>query len=123
MLRHTSASLAASRSVKPRIRRAPARPALAGHQVAIAAPTTVLVRQHLETFRRRFAGSGITVAGLSRLSSAAEKKAAKAGLADGSVHIVIGTAAIMGKGVNFAKLGLVIIDEEQRFGAADKAQL
>ena len=97
--------------------------ALAGHQVVLAAPTTVLVRQHLETFRRRFEGTGITVCGLSRLSSAAEKKAVKAGLADGSVGVVVGTGAVMGKGVTYARLGLVIIDEEQRFGAADKARL
>ncbi|TCM28418.1 helicase-related protein [Novosphingobium sp. ST904] len=103
--------------------RAAALAALSGHQVVIAAPTTVLVRQHLETFRRRFQGTGITVAGLSRLSSAAEKKAVKAGLADGSVQVVVGTGAVMAKGVIYAKLGLVVIDEEQRFGAADKARL
>lgn len=103
--------------------RAAALAALAGYQVILAAPTTVLVRQHLQTFERRFAGTGIAVAGLSRLSSAAEKKAAKAGLADGSIQVVIGTGAVMAKDVCYAKLGLVIIDEEQRFGAADKAKL
>ncbi|MBV1688472.1 DEAD/DEAH box helicase [Novosphingobium sp. G106] len=103
--------------------RAAALAALAGYQVVVAAPTTVLVRQHLESFKRRFAASGIIVAGLSRLSSAAEKKAAKAGLADGSIQIVIGTGAVMTKDVSYAKLGLVVIDEEQRFGAADKAKL
>lgn len=103
--------------------RATAMAALAGHQVVVAAPTTVLVRQHLESFRRRFEATGVVVAGLSRLSSTAEKKAVKAGLADGSIHVVIGTGAVMAKGVIYAKLGLVIIDEEQRFGAADKARL
>ena len=103
--------------------RAAALAALAGFQVAVAAPTTVLVRQHLETFAKRFEGSGVQVAGLSRLSTAAEKKAAKAGLADGSIGVVIGTGAVMGKGIHYARLGLVIIDEEQRFGAADKARL
>lgn len=103
--------------------RAAALVALAGSQVAIAAPTTVLVRQHLESFRRRFEGTGIVVAGLSRLSSAADKKAVKAGLADGSIGIVIGTGAVAGKGVEYRSLGLVVIDEEQRFGAADKAKL
>ena len=103
--------------------RAAALAALAGYQVILAAPTTVLVRQHIQTFERRFADSGIKVAGLSRLSSAAEKKAVKAGLADGSVQIVIGTGAVMGKDVRYANLCLVIIDEEQRFGAADKAKL
>ncbi|WP_188062273.1 DEAD/DEAH box helicase [Sphingobium sp. KCTC 72723] len=103
--------------------RAAALAALAGYQVILAAPTTVLVRQHIEMFQRRFADTGVVVAGLSRLSSAAEKKAAKAGLADGSIGIVIGTAAVMAKDVRYAQLGLVIIDEEQRFGAADKARL
>ena len=103
--------------------RAAAIAALAGHQVIVAAPTTVLVRQHLESFRRRFADTDIVVAGLSRLSTAADKKAAKAGLADGSIHIVVGTGAVMAKGVGYAKLGLVVIDEEQRFGAVDKARL
>jgi transcription-repair coupling factor (superfamily II helicase) len=99
--------------------RAAALAALAGHQVAVAAPTTVLVRQHLETFAKRFEGTGVAVAGLSRLSTAAEKKAVKAGLADGSIGVVVGTGAVMGKGLDYARLGLVIIDEEQRFGAAD----
>ncbi|WP_321163434.1 TRCF domain-containing protein [Sphingomonas sp. Leaf38] len=103
--------------------RAAAAVALAGRQVAIAAPTTVLVRQHIETFTRRFAGTGVTVAGLSRLSSTAEKARVKAGLADGSIGVVIGTGAIAGKGVAYRDLALVVIDEEQRFGAADKAKL
>ncbi len=103
--------------------RAAAMVALAGGQVAIAAPTTVLVRQHLALFERRFAGTGIAVAGLSKLSSAAEKKAVKAGLADGSIQIVIGTAAVAGKDVAYQALQLVVIDEEQRFGAADKTKL
>ncbi|MEG3176408.1 TRCF domain-containing protein [Sphingomonas sp. RB3P16] len=103
--------------------RAAALVALAGKQVAIAAPTTVLVRQHLDLFGKRFADSGLQVAGLSRLSSAAEKKAVKAGLVDGSIAIVIGTGAVAAKDVAYKDLGLVVIDEEQRFGAADKAKL
>ena len=103
--------------------RAAALAALAGKQVAIAAPTTVLVRQHLEVFRKRFEGTGITVAGLSRLSTAAERKATKAGLADGSIGVVIGTAAVAAKGVEYRDLALVVVDEEQRFGSADKARL
>lgn len=103
--------------------RAAALAALAGYQVIVAAPTTVLVRQHIDSFMRRFAGTGIVVAGLSRLSSAAEQKSVKAGLADGSVGIVVGTGAVMAKSVCYSRLGLVIIDEEQRFGAADKARL
>ncbi|MCX7283368.1 MAG: helicase-related protein [Novosphingobium sp.] len=103
--------------------RAAACAALAGWQVALAAPTTVLARQHLETFQRRFADTGVTIAALSRFSTAAEKRAVKAGLADGTIDIVIGTGGIGGKGMTYHKLGLVILDEEQRFGAADKARL
>ena len=103
--------------------RAAASAALAGAQVAVTAPTTVLVRQHLDTFTKRFAGTGIEVAGLSRLSSAAEKTRVKAGLADGSIRVVIGTGAVAAKGVAYSNLALTVIDEEQRFGAADKAKL
>ena len=103
--------------------RATALAALAGKQVAIAAPTTVLVRQHLEVFRKRFEGTGIAVAGLSRLSTPAERKAVRAGLADGTIGVVIGTAAVAAKGVAYHDLALVVIDEEQRFGAADKSRL
>jgi transcription-repair coupling factor (superfamily II helicase) len=103
--------------------RAAAAVALAGRQVAIAAPTTVLVRQHIETFTKRFEGTGVAVAGLSRLSSTAEKARVRAGLADGSIGAVIGTGAIAGKGVEYKDLALVVIDEEQRFGAADKAKM
>ncbi|MDO7841947.1 helicase-related protein [Sphingomonas immobilis] len=103
--------------------RAAALAALSGHQVVVAAPTTVLVRQHHESFRSRFVDTGVTVAALSRLSSAAEKKAVKAGLRDGSIQIVIGTGAVMAKGVTFKNLALVVVDEEQRFGAADKLRL
>ncbi|MEI5686027.1 helicase-related protein [Sphingomonas kyungheensis] len=103
--------------------RAAAIAALAGHQVAIAAPTTVLARQHLESFAARFEGTDIAVAGLSRLSSATERKQVKAGLADGSIRIVVGTGAVAGKGIAYQDLALVIIDEEQRFGTADKTRL
>lgn len=103
--------------------RAAAQAVLGGKQAAVVAPTTVLVRQHLELFRRRFAPFGIEVADLSRLGTPAEVKRVKAGLTDGSVRLVIGTTALAGKGVSFADLGLVVIDEEQRFGAADKAKV
>jgi transcription-repair coupling factor (superfamily II helicase) len=103
--------------------RAAALTALAGKQVVLAAPTTVLVRQHLETFAQRFEEAGIEVAGLSRLSTPAERKRVRAGLADGSIRVVVGTGAVAGKGADYHDLGLVIIDEEQRFGAADKAKL
>ncbi len=101
--------------------RAAALTALAGKQVIIAAPTTVLVRQHLESFRRRFEGTGVVVEGLSRLSTAAERKTVKAGLAAGTIHVAIGTGALAG--AVYKDLALVVIDEEQRFGAADKAKL
>ncbi|MBC9205350.1 DEAD/DEAH box helicase [Roseomonas aerophila] len=108
--------------------RAAAVAVLAGRQVAILAPTTVLVRQHLTTFRRRFAGlrvhgAPVRIEQLSRLSSPAEARAVKAGLKDGSVQIVIGTQALAAKGVGFRELGLVVIDEEQRFGTRQKAAL
>src|SRR5829696_4601354 len=103
--------------------RAAAAAALAGKQVAVVAPTTVLVRQHVETFERRFAGFGLKVSHLSRLVSSGEANAVKAGLADGSVRIVVGTHALAAKGIRFKDLGLVIIDEEQRFGAAHKTKL
>ncbi|HEY8564275.1 MAG TPA: DEAD/DEAH box helicase [Beijerinckiaceae bacterium] len=103
--------------------RAAAAAALAGRQVAVVAPTTVLARQHLHAFRRRFAGLGVEVAGLSRLVAPTEAKRVKAGLADGSVRIVVGTHAVAAKGVRFQDLALVVIDEEQRFGRADKEKL
>ena len=103
--------------------RAAAVAVLSGKQVAIAAPTTVLARQHLETFRDRFEGTGVEVAGLSRLTSATEKKRVVAGVKDGSISIIVGTGAVAGKAVAYKDLALVIIDEEQRFGAADKAKL
>jgi transcription-repair coupling factor (superfamily II helicase) len=96
---------------------------MAGYQVALAAPTTVLARQHLITFRRRFAALGVRIAGLSRLTSAADARQTRAGLADGSIGLVIGTHALTGKGVRFNKLGLLIVDEEQRFGVRQKRAL
>jgi transcription-repair coupling factor (superfamily II helicase) len=103
--------------------RAAAAVAMAGGQVAVVAPTTVLARQHVETFRRRFAGFGIEIGQLSRLAKPAEAREVKKGLAEGRIRIVIGTHAIAGKDVRFKDLGLLIIDEEQRFGARDKAKL
>ena len=103
--------------------RAAAAAALAGKQVAIVAPTTVLARQHLQTIERRFAGLGVAVGHLSRLAKPADAKAVKEGLASGAVRVVVGTHALTGKGIRFKELGLVVIDEEQRFGAAQKARL
>ncbi|HEY0523566.1 MAG TPA: TRCF domain-containing protein [Stellaceae bacterium] len=104
--------------------RAVAAVALSGKQVALAAPMTVLVRQHLETFRRRFAGfDGVAVEQLSRLVKPAEARRVKKGLADGGIRIAIGTHALAGKGVAFKDLGLLVIDEEQRFGTKQKQML
>lgn len=103
--------------------RAAALAALAGKQVVVSAPTTVLVRQHYETFKARFERTGLKVASLSRLSDAADRKRVKAGLADGSISIVVGTGAVASEKVEYKNLALVVIDEEQRFGAADKAKL
>ncbi|WP_244472690.1 DEAD/DEAH box helicase [Methylobacterium sp. Leaf89] len=103
--------------------RAAAAAVFAGKQVAIVAPTTVLARQHVQTFTRRFARFGLEVAHLSRLVSAAEAKRVKAGLADGTIRLVVGTHCLAAKGVGFADLGLMVIDEEQRFGAKIKQGL
>ena len=103
--------------------RAAAVAVLAGRQVALVAPTTVLVRQHVQTFTRRFADLGIAVGHLSRLTPPAEADRVRAGLADGSLRIVVGTHAVAAESVTFADLGLVIVDEEQRFGTAEKARL
>src|SRR4051794_2332163 len=103
--------------------RAAAAAIFSGTQVAIIAPTTVLVRQHVETFRRRFAGFGIEVAHLSRLVKGADARTVKEGLASGEIMLVIGTHALAAKGVRFADLALLIIDEEQKFGAKQKATL
>jgi len=103
--------------------RAAAAVALSGKQVAIAVPTTVLARQHVATFRKRFGPLGIEVGNLSRATSAAETRQTKEGLRRGKLKVVVGTQALASKEVKFADLGLVIIDEEQHFGAAEKAKL
>ncbi|KQT88209.1 hypothetical protein ASG48_01870 [Aurantimonas sp. Leaf443] len=96
---------------------------LSGGQVALAAPTTVLVKQHLRNLRRRLAPFGIEVGELSRMASAREMKATRAGLADGSLKVVVGTSAIATKATRFKDLRLVVLDEEQRFGTRDKESL
>ncbi len=92
-------------------------------QVAIVCPTTLLARQHYHTFITRFAGLPFAIRQISRLSSAAENKKTLAGLEDGSIDIVIGTHALLGKSVKFKNLGLLVIDEEQHFGVAQKEKL
>lgn len=95
----------------------------AGRQVAVLAPTTLLVRQHFNLFRDRFADWPINVAMLSRLRNTGEAKKTLEGLQQGSVDIVIGTHRLLQRTVDFKDLGLIIIDEEQRFGVRQKEQL
>ena len=97
--------------------------AINGTQVAVVVPTTLLARQHYTTFSQRFAGLPIQVGQLSRMVPAAEQKRVKAALADGTLDIVIGTHALLGKTISFRDLGLVVIDEEQRFGVNHKERL
>jgi transcription-repair coupling factor (superfamily II helicase) len=97
--------------------------AIGGKQVAIVVPTTLLARQHFKTFSERFRGFPINVAQASRLVPAAELSKVRAGLADGSVDIVIGTHALLGKNIKFKDLALLVVDEEQHFGVAHKEKL
>lgn len=94
-----------------------------GKQVAMIVPTTLLVRQHLETFAERFAGFPIHLRALSRFQSDKEARETIAGLADGTVDVVIGTHRLLSNNIAFKDLGLVIIDEEQRFGVEHKDAL
>jgi transcription-repair coupling factor (superfamily II helicase) len=103
--------------------RAAAAVALSGKQVAVVAPTTVLARQHYETFRRRFAGTGVEVGHLSRAVGTAETKRVQEELASGEIRVIVGTHAVAGKHVSFKDLGLVVIDEEHRFGTKLKESL
>ena len=94
-----------------------------GSQVALLVPTTVLAKQHLTTFSERLAGFPVRIEMLSRFRSDREQREVAAGLADGSVDIVIGTHRLLQRDIRFKDLGLVIIDEEQRFGVAHKERL
>ncbi|MFT4227722.1 transcription-repair coupling factor [Micropruina sp.] len=94
-----------------------------GKQVAVLVPTTLLVQQHHATFADRYAGFPVTVAALSRFSTDAERKKVIAGLADGSVDVVVGTHGLFANSVQFKDLGLVVVDEEQRFGVEHKEAL
>jgi transcription-repair coupling factor (superfamily II helicase) len=94
-----------------------------GKQVAVLVPTTLLVQQHEKTFSERYAGFPIRVAGLSRFNSAKESKDILAELNAGSVDVVIGTHRLLSQDVIFKDLGLVVVDEEQRFGVEQKESL
>ena len=97
--------------------------ASAGGQVALVAPTTLLCRQHAETFRERFAATPFPVVQLSRLVSSGEATEARRQIASGEARIVIGTHALLGKSVVFNDLALVVVDEEQHFGVVHKERL
>ena len=97
--------------------------AMNGRQVAVVAPTTLLARQHFQSFNERFSGFPLRIGRLSRLVPAGEAKATRDALADGTMDVVIGTHAILSKSTSFKSLGLVIVDEEQRFGVNHKEAL
>jgi len=94
-----------------------------GKQAAILVPTTLLVQQHFQTFSERYAPFPVVVKALSRFQSDAEAKKVVKGLADGTVDLVIGTHRLLGNEIRFKDLGLVVVDEEQRFGVEHKEQL
>lgn len=95
----------------------------AGKQVAVLVPTTLLADQHLQTFSQRMAGFPVTVKGLSRFTDNAESRKVIEGMKDGSVDIVIGTHRLLQTGVTWKDLGLVVVDEEQRFGVEHKEHI
>ncbi|MFL6195487.1 MAG: DEAD/DEAH box helicase, partial [Thermoanaerobaculia bacterium] len=94
-----------------------------GYQVAVLAPTTILADQHQETFKKRLAGFPVTVEMVSRIRSPAEMRELKKRLLDGKVDILIGTHRLLSKDIQLPKVGLLIVDEEQRFGVAQKERL
>jgi len=97
--------------------------AINGKQTAVVVPTTLLARQHAKNFAARFAGLPIRIGQLSRMVGAVAQRDVKKGLTDGSIDIVVGTHAILGKAVAFKDLALVVIDEEQHFGVGHKERL
>ncbi|WP_067933501.1 transcription-repair coupling factor [Alicyclobacillus kakegawensis] len=103
--------------------RAAFKAAMDGKQVAVLVPTTVLAQQHLETFRERFEGFPITIDVLNRFRTRSETQKVLQGLRDGSIDIIIGTHRLLQKSVRFKDLGLLIVDEEQRFGVTHKERL
>jgi transcription-repair coupling factor (superfamily II helicase) len=97
--------------------------AMAGRQVALLCPTTVLAQQHFNTFSARFSGYPLTVRAMSRFESKAEHQNTLRGLKEGSVDVVIGTHRLLSKDVHFKRLGLLVVDEEQRFGVTHKERM
>lgn len=97
--------------------------AMSGRQVALVCPTTLLARQHYANFVERFQGFPINIGRLSRLVPPAEAKETRQAIADGTLDIVIGTHALLAKSIDFKRLGLIIVDEEQHFGVVHKERL
>ncbi len=97
--------------------------AMSGSQVAVVVPTTLLARQHFRGFTTRFEGLPVRVGQLSRMVNAKDQAEVKRGLANGDINIVIGTHALLAKGIEFSDLGLLIVDEEQHFGVTHKEKL
>ena len=97
--------------------------AMAGHQVAVVVPTTLLARQHFRNFEQRFGGLPLRIAQLSRLVGAKETTQTKKDLTEGRVDIVVGTTSVLSKSIAFKDLGLLIVDEEQHFGVSQKERL
>jgi transcription-repair coupling factor (superfamily II helicase) len=97
--------------------------AMGGRQVALLCPTTVLAQQHFNTFSARFSGYPLTVRALSRFESKAEHQDTLKGLKEGTVDVVIGTHRLLSKDVHFKRLGLLVVDEEQRFGVTHKERI
>jgi transcription-repair coupling factor (superfamily II helicase) len=95
----------------------------AGKQVAMLAPTTVLAQQHWRTLSERFAPYPLRVSLLNRFRTAGERRAIQDGLADGTIDVVVGTHQLLGKGTRFQQLGLLVVDEEQRFGVQQKEKI
>ncbi|MCW5206861.1 DEAD/DEAH box helicase, partial [Desulfobulbus sp. F5] len=94
-----------------------------GFQVAVLVPTTVLAEQHAATFRERFAGFNIKVACTSRFRSTKEQKQIVEGLKAGQINLIVGTHRLLSDSISFHKLGLLIVDEEHRFGVSHKERL
>jgi len=94
-----------------------------GYQVAVLAPTTILADQHLETFQERFEGFGVVVERISRLRTGKDLAELRERVADGKVDILIGTHRVLSRDIGFRRLGLLVVDEEQRFGVAQKERL
>ena len=97
--------------------------AMAGYQVALVAPTTLLARQHGKVFAERFAGFPVKIGVLSRMTSTADAKTIREDIASGEIQIAVGTHALLAKSIQFNHLGLLIIDEEQHFGVGQKERL